>query len=84
MDAVMRERFDSLTFFSDKDIYNDRQRIRDLALVGLSPTQAWIKILQDDQLHDMIKYADEHRVEAVFWTYTWPIEMWKKFPEHRD
>ncbi|KAG6230981.1 hypothetical protein E4U26_007387 [Claviceps purpurea] len=69
MDVVMRERFDSPAFFRDKDIYNDRQRIRDLALVGLSPTQAWITISQDDQLHHTIKYDDEHRVEAVFWTY---------------
>lgn len=77
----MRDRSEGPAFFRDKDIYNDRQRLRDDELGGLSPTQAWIKILQDDRLHHTIKFDDQSRVQAVFWTYPWPTQMWKQFPK---
>jgi hypothetical protein len=69
-------------FFNQKDIYNDRQKLRRSALLGLSPTQRWIDILQRSNFHHSIKYNDDGVTpEAVFWTYPWCERMWKRFPE---
>jgi hypothetical protein len=67
--------------FRMKDIYNDRQRQKEALLEGLSPTQAWIQLLQDEGLRHQVQYDDKGRVKAVFWTYPWCEEMWKTFPE---
>ena len=72
---------DTGSVFKDRDIYNDRQRLRDELLGGLSATQAWIKILQEQGLKHFIRYDDENRVQTMVWTYPWCQQMWKKFPE---
>lgn len=82
MAAIMRSRSDPLNrSFRDTDIYNDRRRIRQEQLGGLSPTKAWIQVLQEQQLKYFIHYDDEQRVQSAIWTYPWCEKMLKKFPE---
>lgn len=69
------------TFFRQKDIYNDRQKIRIAGLNGLSATQAWIKQLQDHNLRHYIKLDADNKVQGVLWTYPWSEKMWRQFPE---
>ena len=66
--------------FRIRDIYNDRQKIRQERLGGLTPTQAFVRHLQVSDLPHRIKFDDENRVCAVLWTYPWCREMWKKYP----
>lgn len=70
-------------FFRQRDIYNDRQKIRAAALGVKTATQAFIDHLQRGGLKHIVKYDedDEHKVEAIFWTYPWCETMWKRFPE---
>lgn len=72
---------DAGAVFTNRDIYNDRQRLRDELLEGLSATQSWIKLLQDQGLKHFIYYDNENRVKTVIWTYSWCQQIWKRFPE---
>ena len=47
MAQVMRDQSTTPTFFRNRDVWNDRQRIRAAALRGLTLTQAWIQVLRD-------------------------------------
>lgn len=68
------------SFFRQRDIYNDRQRLQEQALGGKTATQAWIGILQQ-RLRHIVRYNEDHKITAVFWTYPWCEIMWKHFPE---
>ena len=82
LSSAMRDKGDrSRNVFTNKDVYNDRQKIRDDLLGVLTPTQAWVKILQGQQLKHTIQYDDYNKVTAVFWTYPWCQKMWKVFLE---
>ena len=82
MADIVRDASTSETsFFRQRDIYNDRQRIREAGLGDKTATQAWIGILQQEGLRHHIKFTEDNKVEAVFWTYPWCEQMWKRFPE---
>lgn len=81
MAAIIEESTPDTSYFTKRDIYNDRQKIREEALGGKTATQAWIDQLQRNRLKHFVKYDDEMKVQAVFWTYPWCEEMWKRFPE---
>lgn len=69
MAQVLRDQSPDPAFFRDRDIYNDRQRLREQGLGGLSPTQAWLKILRDEGLKHVVEYDDQQRVRSLVWTY---------------
>lgn len=79
--AIVKDSTAEPTFFIQKDIYNDRQRLRIQGLDGLTATQAWIGHLQAEGLNHTVKYNTDGKVDAVFWTYPWCELMWKRFPE---
>ncbi|KJZ69123.1 hypothetical protein HIM_11491 [Hirsutella minnesotensis 3608] len=81
--SIVRDTTPGESFFRQRDIYNDRQKLRIAALGGKTATQAFIDHLQRGRLKHTIKFADddENKVEAVFWTYPWCEKMWKRFPE---
>ena len=81
MGSIVRDQTNEKSFFIPKDIYNDRQALRRTMLDGLTATQAWIKILQDQNLRHTIHYDADNRVESVFWTYPWCEKMWSQFPQ---
>jgi hypothetical protein len=81
MADILRDHHPEPSFFKDKDIYNDRYRLKALRLEGYTPTQAWVRILQNEGLKHEVHYDNDHRITAVFWTYPWCEEMWKTFPE---
>lgn len=77
----MRSQTEGTSYFRPKDIYNDRQMIRKSSLEGLTPTQQWVNLLQQQGLRHFIRYDEDHKITAVFWTYPWCEEQWKRFPE---
>ncbi|KKO96460.1 hypothetical protein THAR02_11439 [Trichoderma harzianum] len=83
MGDIVRSQTEGPTYFNSKDIYNDRQTIRQSRLEGLTPTQQWINLLQRQGIRHFIRYDDEdnQKVKAVFWTYPWCETMWKRFPQ---
>ena len=80
MGDIVRVQSNDTAFFRPKDIYNDRQHIRQTTLQGLTATQRWIAILEEQGFHHTVQYV-ENKVKAVFWTYPWCITMWKMFPQ---
>lgn len=83
MSEILRLSSSSPSYFKQKDIYNDRQRLRTQSLGGMTATQAWISILRSHGLQHFIKYEDddENRIQGIFWTYPWCEAQWKRFPE---
>ena len=81
MGSILRDQAAIPSFFTDRDIYNDRQALKKQLLNGLSPTQAWIQLLQNEDIRHQVRYDDQHRISAVFWTYPWCEGMWKTYPE---
>lgn len=81
MGDIIRDASTDPSFFRKRDIYNDRQRLREVSLGGKTATQAWIGYLESDQLKYIVKYDAEGKVEAIFWIYPWCECMWKRFPE---
>jgi hypothetical protein len=65
-----------------RDIYNARQRIRQHELNGHTPTQAFIRLLSEDEdIQLFVKESDDDRIEGVFWAYTAGIRLWRRFPQ---
>ena len=63
-----------------KDVENEAIRTRNEALGGYTPTQALIKIFQEDKVKHYVRQLDGH-VSGLVWTYPWCEEMWKRNPE---
>lgn len=81
MSDIIRDTSTEPSFFRQKDIYNDRQKLRKDALGSKTLTQAWIGHLKDHGIKHFIKYSADLKVEAIFWTYPWCEQMWKRFPD---
>ena len=71
-------------FIKQKDVYNDRQKLRKAKLEGLTPTQQWINLLERSGLRHIILWdyeGDIRRPAAALWCFPWCEEMWRRFPE---
>lgn len=81
MSSILRDA--ELSFFRIRDIYNDRQKLRSIALGGKTATQAFLGHIQASGLPHYVKYdlSDENKIQGVFWTYPWCQKMWQRFPE---
>ncbi len=68
---------------SEHDIRNQLQKLRVDRLGPYTSTQIFVDALQDFQ--DDVSFAQIHRnedtgkIDAVFWTYNWCVEMLRKF-----
>lgn len=76
--SIVRETFS--TPWTDVDIRNARARVRREELGGYSPTQALIKAFDDNQVNYVKRMNEDDEVVALFWTYDWCIDMWKRYP----
>lgn len=77
--AAMRAKYPDQPW-KRKDVENEAIRTRNEALGGYTPTQALIKIFQEDKVKHYVRQLDGH-VSGLVWTYPWCEEMWKRNPE---
>ena len=66
-----------------RDIRNIRQRQSKKSLDGLTPTQAFIRSIDDTEgsILDVKYHPDEPTTPiAIWWTGGWCLEQWKRFP----
>jgi LAS superfamily LD-carboxypeptidase LdcB len=66
MADIIRDSTPEVSYFRQRDIYNDRQKIRIDALRGLSATQKWIEILRTSGFRHYTKINANQQVEGVF------------------
>jgi hypothetical protein len=67
----------------DRDIHNYRALLRKQELGGYTPTQALVKLFEEENIMHRVRYEDDdpsQPVRALFWLYEECIEMWKRFP----
>lgn len=64
-----------------KDVNNFIQKANLGKMDGYTGTQAFIKRMQDEGRPYRVVYesSDPDRIAAVFWTYPWCIQMWRRF-----
>ncbi|KFA60279.1 hypothetical protein S40285_07392 [Stachybotrys chlorohalonatus IBT 40285] len=80
--SLARDLAPETSFFTNKDIYNERQRVQKRAPGGLTPTQRFVSNLREKGLRHRVKYQeDRHIIEAIFWTYPTCESNWRRFPE---
>jgi hypothetical protein len=74
----MRESYPDV-LFARKDIENLVLRARNEALGGYTPTQALVKLFDDQNIRHFVRQVDG-RVASVLWTYPWCQKMWRLHP----
>lgn len=79
--SSLKKRFPN-EVFTLVDIHNYRQRLQRQRLGGFTPTQALLRQFEDNNVWHVVRYAADQpdRITALFWSYDWCIEMWKRFP----
>lgn len=75
-------------FFSPKAVTNTTQKITRDLLGGYTPTQAFVRILNNETPHEpgykatsFQRLDAEGRVDALLWSYETCLKRWKSFPE---
>ncbi|EQL02832.1 hypothetical protein OCS_01448 [Ophiocordyceps sinensis CO18] len=63
--SIIRDQTPGQTYFRQRDIYNDRQKLRFKTLGGKTATQAFIGLLQQNNIKHRVKYAedDENKID---------------------
>ncbi len=64
-----------------KDIYNARQRIRNIALNGRTPIQALVQQLRVEDFHWNLRTDAEGHVTHLFFAYRESLQLYQSFPE---
>jgi hypothetical protein len=64
-----------------KDLNNMRYKHNKAALAGLTPTQALIKVFDNERIKYAVRFddLDPLRPTALLWTYPWNEQIWKQF-----
>jgi hypothetical protein len=75
----MRQKYEGVLFGS-KDIENLMLRARKEALGGYTPTQALLKLFDDEAICHRYRQTTDGRVAGVIWTYPWMQKMWRLHP----
>ncbi|KAF6515731.1 hypothetical protein HZS61_004472 [Fusarium oxysporum f. sp. conglutinans] len=80
--AVVQEQHPELTF-TQRDIYNAWALINRDKLNGYTPTAALIKLFDEMDVPYVVKWADDElsRLVGLVWTFSYCLQMWKRFPE---
>ncbi|KAG6978557.1 PKS-NRPS hybrid synthetase [Fusarium oxysporum f. sp. conglutinans] len=80
--AVVQEQHPESTF-TQRDIYNTRALINRDKLNGYTPTAALIKLFDEMDVPYVVKWADDEpsRLVGLVWTFSYCLQMWKRFPE---
>ncbi|KAJ3453593.1 hypothetical protein MRS44_017840 [Fusarium solani] len=80
--AVVQEQHPESTF-TQRDIYNARALINRDKLNGYTPTAALIKLFDENDVPYVVKWADDepNRLVGLVWTFSYCLQMWKRFPE---
>ncbi|RYC78170.1 hypothetical protein BFJ63_vAg18956 [Fusarium oxysporum f. sp. narcissi] len=80
--AVVQEQHPESTF-TQRDIYNARALINRDKLNGYTPTAALIKLFDEMDVPYVVKWADDEpsRLVGLVWTFSYCLQMWKRFPE---
>ncbi|RKK84821.1 hypothetical protein BFJ68_g17328 [Fusarium oxysporum] len=80
--AVVQEQHPE-SAFTQRDIYNARARINRDKLNGHTPTAALIKLFDEIDIPYVVKWADDEpsRLVGLVWTFSYCLQMWKRFPE---
>ncbi|EGU71885.1 hypothetical protein FOXB_17607 [Fusarium oxysporum f. sp. conglutinans Fo5176] len=80
--AVVQEQHPE-SAFTQRDIYNARARINRDKLNGYTPTAALIKLFDEIDIPYVVKWADDEpsRLVGLVWTFSYCLQMWKRFPE---
>ncbi|GKU08734.1 unnamed protein product [Fusarium langsethiae] len=67
----------------DRDIYNAWALINRDKLSGYTPTGALIKLFDELHIPYLAKWVDNEpsRLVGLVWTFSYCLQMWKRFPE---
>ena len=76
--AIVRETFN--TPFTNQDIHNARARLRADELDGYTPIQALVRRFEEESVSYVKRVNDKDEVVALFWTFNYCTDMWKRFP----
>ncbi|KAG7001028.1 PKS-NRPS hybrid synthetase [Fusarium oxysporum f. sp. conglutinans] len=69
--------------YERRDIYNAWALINRDKLNGYTPTAALIKLFDEMDVPYVVKWADDElsRLVGLVWTFSYCLQMWKRFPE---
>ncbi len=61
-----------------KDIHNTLLKRREIALDGLTPTQALVRDLRTHAVKHFLRQDQEGHITGLIWTFPWCEEMWRR------